>query len=157
LAQEQRQHQRKNVMFYIRWKLPAGMSDEDKQDAIEEIEKALDELPPSASEKEMESVRDEIVSEYEADYSAKKKAADRKAERAKQKAHLVAVGLQSIPANAQRLLRDYEYDRRETALHIELRVKPEIKKFLEDELAGNEDERGVVRMVYQEMREIEGC
>jgi hypothetical protein len=156
LATEERCRRREHVMYGLHWKLPSEISDDDEQDAKEEIEEALNELPAGASEKQMESIRDKIISDYEADYRAKQKAADRKAERAKQKSHLVTVGLQSIPANAQRLLRDYEYDRRENALLIELRVKSEIKKFLEDELTGTEDERDVVHMVREEMEEIEG-
>jgi hypothetical protein len=142
------------VIASVCWKLPYGVS---KEEAINKVTEALDELPGWSTQRDMEAAGDEFVSEYRAEYDAKAKAAAKKAERTKQKAHLVAAGLQAIYPHAQRLLRQFDYDQTESALQVEMRVKPEIREILEQGLTGNEDEQEVVRWVYQLMKQIEGC
>jgi hypothetical protein len=156
LAAEENQRQRQRVMDSVQWKLPRGMSDADEQDAIAKVQKALDELPAGSSEKDMETARDEIISGDQADYDAKAKTAARKAERARKKEQLIAAGLRAIYGHAQRLKKQYDFQQ-EMALQIEARVKPKVKKILEEEVIGNEDEQEVVRTVYRIMKDIEGC
>jgi hypothetical protein len=55
------------------------------------------------------------------------------------------------------MLREFDYDRGETAWSIDARVRGEVRKTLEQELTGRETEQEVGRMVRQAMREIEGC
>jgi hypothetical protein len=58
---------------------------------------------------------------------------------------------------AERMLREFDYDRSETAWSIDARVRSEVRKVLEEELSGRETEQEVGRMVREVMREIEGC
>ena len=55
------------------------------------------------------------------------------------------------------MLRQFDYDRGETAWSIDSRVRSEVQKTLEEELGGRESEQEVAKIVRQAMREIEGC
>jgi hypothetical protein len=86
VADEQREQQRKNVMASVSWRLPLGISDPDRKDAMAEIEEALDALPVGSSERDMETTRDLVIEEYQEDYRRKAKLDEAKAAKAKKKA-----------------------------------------------------------------------
>jgi hypothetical protein len=105
----------------------------------------------------MEEVRDRIVEDYQREHEAEAKRAERKSERTRAKAELVRYGLSQVWTYAQKMLQEFDYDRGETALGINARVKDEVRKVLEDELDGRETEEEVARLVRRTMRQAEGC
>jgi excisionase family DNA binding protein len=154
LAQEQRQRQRQNVMYSVSYKLPWGISEQDKKDAIGEIEDALDDLGASASERDMETARDGIIAKYKVEYDAKAK----KQERKNRKDQLVAYGMQEIFWCAVNILKEHkdEYEQGESAHDIKQRVAEDVEEELREELDGRETEQQVKDMVMEIMLESEG-
>jgi hypothetical protein len=157
IAREEAQYRRERMLSSLYWKLPREVSDDDREAALAEIEKAVRELPASASERELEKVRDEVIQEYEREYREKAKRTAKKAVQAEEKSHLVEVGLNAIYPYAERMLQHFDYDRTESAWSIDTRVRGEVRKALEEELTGRETEQEVSRLVRAVMREIEGC
>jgi hypothetical protein len=154
---EEVQRRRERVLSSLSWRLPIGIPDDDRESAIDEINKVLNDLPADASERHMEKVRDEIVQDYQAAYKEKAKRAERKAEQARRKADLVQYGLGQIRPYAERLLREFDYERGETVWDVDSRVKSEVRKALEEGLTGTETEMEVGKLVRLTMRDIEGC
>jgi hypothetical protein len=154
---EESKRRRESVLWSISRSLPCGLSDEDKKAAVAELAEALDEQSPNASESDMEEVRDRIVEDYQREHEAEAKRAERKAKRTRAKAELVRYGLSQVWTYAQKMLQEFDYDRSETALGINSRVKDEVRKVLEDELDGRETEEEVARLVRRTMRQAEGC
>jgi len=105
----------------------------------------------------MEKARDQVIDEYQQEYRQRARRAEKKTEQAKNRADLIQYGLTQIHPYAERMLRQFDYDRGETAWSIDSRVRSEVRKTLEEELTGRESEQEVGRMVHQAMREIEGC
>jgi hypothetical protein len=97
-----------------------------------------------------------VIGEYQQEYRQRARRAEKKTEQAKNKVDLIQYGLTQIYLYAERMLRQFDYDRGETAWSIDSRVRSEVRKTLE-ELTGRESEQEVGRMVHQAMREIEGC
>jgi excisionase family DNA binding protein len=157
IAREEAQRRREQMLSSVFWNLPREISDDDEKTAIAEITEALNDLPADASERDVEKARDEIVQEYEEIYREKAKRAAKKAAHAEQKSHLIQVGLNAIRPYAERMLREFDYDRGETAWSIDARVRGEVRKTLEEELTGRETEQEVGRMVRRAMSEIEDC
>lgn len=83
IAREEAQYRRERVLSSLYWKLPREISDDDREAALAEIEKAVRELPANASERELEKVRDEVIQEYEREYREKAKRTAKKAVRPK--------------------------------------------------------------------------
>ena len=157
IAREEAQRRREQVLSSVSWNLPREISDEDEKAAIAEINEALNDLPANAPQQDMEKARDQVIGEYQQEYRQRARRAEKKTEQAKNRVDLIQYGLTQIYPYAERMLRQFDYDRGETAWSIDSRVRSEVRKTLEEELTGRESEQEVGRMVHQAMREIEGC
>jgi hypothetical protein len=165
---EEIQRQRQQVLSSISWRLPRGISEDDRETAIREIDQGLNDLPADASQRDMERILNEIVQDYQAAYEEKARRAEEKAElkarraqekveQARTKAGLIHYGLNQIFPYAERLIQEFDYDHAETAWSVDSRVRSEVHKTLEEELTGEETEPEVRRIVRELMRDIEGC
>ena len=125
----------------IRWAgLPWGLSQEAQADALEEIQEALDALPPGTARAELEKARDRVVEQYRQEHEQQEK-----------KERLIETGLQQIYPYLQKLEREGEFDK--STWTLEQEIKQPIRERLEDELSGNEPEEQVRNRVRRLVRE----
>jgi hypothetical protein len=156
VALEQHQRRHDNVIRSVSHKLPWGITDRDKKEAIGEIEDALGDLSTGSSEDDMEASCDKVIRKYKAEYDAKNKLEQRK----KRKDQLVAYGMAHILWAALDVLKEHrdEYEQGETAYDIKWRVAEDVdvEKELREELDGSETEQEVNDIVMDIVLESEG-
>ncbi|MGB9454975.1 MAG: hypothetical protein WCB12_02965 [Bryobacteraceae bacterium] len=133
---------REDVLDSCRWRLPFGMSPEDKAEALAEAREEIAELPAGAPRGEIEKACDRVVAQYKEEQD-RKEAMER----------LIEAGLGEIYGYVQRLEQKWKFDKSTWSLSEEL--KPAIREALEEELEGDESTQAVVtrvrRLVRQEL------
>ena len=140
IADRKDQEMRADVIKQASWSLPFGISDDTKQEALDAIREAIEELPPGTPRAELEEARDEIVGECKRDH-----------EREKNKQRLIADGLRGIWPYLQKLERDYKFD--EGLFTLDRELQQDLRPVLEDELEGDESPEQVAGLVRRLVRE----
>ena len=125
---------REEVLDSCRWRLPFGMSPEDKAEALAEAREEIAELPAGAPRGEIEKARDRVVAQYKEEQ-----------ERKEARERLIEAGLGEIYGYVQRLEQKWKFDKSTWSLSEEL--KPPIREALEEELEGDEPREEVVKRV----------
>ncbi|MBI3695329.1 MAG: hypothetical protein HY238_10905 [Acidobacteria bacterium] len=137
---EQDQARRQDVLSEISWKLPWGLPEDEKQEALEAARKAIAKLPEGTARSELERVRDKAIQPFLDDHARREK-----------KARLIEPGLREIYPYLLKLERGWEFDKSAWTLDDEL--KPTIREALEEELEGDESAEQVAGLVRRLVRE----
>jgi hypothetical protein len=130
---------REEVLDSCRWRLPFGMSPEDKAEALAEAREEIAELPAGAPRGEIEKARDRVVAQYKEEQ-----------ERKEARERLIEAGLGEIYGYVQRLEQKWKFDKSTWSLSEEL--KPPIREALEEELEGDESAEEVAGLVRRLVR-----
>jgi len=131
---------REDVLDYLTWRLPSGMSQDDQAEALAEAREEIAKLPVGTPKGEIEKARDGVITEYKEEH-----------ERKEAKERLIEAGLGEIYGYVQRLEQDWEFDKSTWSLSEEL--KPAIREALEEELEGDEPREEVVKRVRRLVRQ----
>jgi hypothetical protein len=132
---------RKDVLSHrnFLYRLPFGLSEHDRSEAREDVEKAIAALPAGTSIWHLEKTRDEVIRRYQT------------------RERLIQEGLREISRYAVRLLEKYDFELGETAWSIERRVKDAVEETLRGEIKGSEGQQFVIDRVRELMKDLEGC
>jgi hypothetical protein len=132
---------RKDVLSHhnFLYRLPFGLSEHDRSEAREDVEKAIAAFPAGTSISHLEKARDEVIRRYQT------------------REQLIQEGLREISRYAGRLLENYDFEFGETAWSIERRVKDAVEETLRGEIKGSEGQQFVIDRVHKLMKDLEGC
>ena len=132
---------RKDLLSYFNfvYRLPFGLSEQDRSEAREDVEKAIAAFPAGTSISHLEKARDEVIRRYQT------------------REELIQEGLREISQYAGRLLENFDFEFGETAWSIERRVKDAVEEALRGEIKGSEGQQFVIDRVRKLMKDLEGC
>ena len=133
-----------DVLSWVSFKLPFGMSSSDQKEALAEVRAAIAKLPVGASQSDMEAARDRVVSWVKKDYEAQKRIDA-----------LVERGVGEIYPYVKALVEKdrMELDDDETVYSLAESLKKAVREGLEDELEANESQDGLKKLVHALIRE----
>jgi hypothetical protein len=139
LQRQRDEDDRQAMIARLKSRLAWGLAEEDKAAAMAAAAAAIESSPVGASIEQWEKAGQAVIDCHVA------------------KCRLIERGLHEVYRHAQQMLRDFDYDDRETAWRLEERLKPQVEEALRKELNGSEQPDDVVDRVHEIMEEIEGC
>jgi len=133
-----------NVLRWVSYELPSGMSSSDQKEAVEEIRAAVAKLPVGTSQREVEAAKDRAVDKIQKEHD----------EHQRIKA-IIERGLREIQPYVQRLVerRRLELELMETTFSVARILEEPVRQELEAELDGSETDEDVRKLVHEIVRD----